>query len=148
MEIENKEFKNYPENIKKKIDTSINLIRLFENYQDDYFDDWSFLVYPIVIAFEGYIKWLLIKSGVNVNNHFRYFNKEYKPYKLKDNVVYNKKRKGLIVIVEYCYNIYVLYRHNICHYEMNNKIDNSYLVSTKTKAIEIFTKIYSCFKEV
>ena len=72
MEITKKEFINYPENIKKKIDTSINLIQLFEYYPDDYFDDWSFLVYRIVIGLEGYIKWLLIKSDIKINNHFRY----------------------------------------------------------------------------
>ena len=97
MEIAKKEFARCPENIKKKIDTSINLIQLFEYYPDDYFDDWSFLVYPIIIALEGYIKWLLIKSDVKVNNHLRYFDKELKPYKIKDNVTYNKNRKEFVV---------------------------------------------------
>ncbi|MDE6289839.1 MAG: hypothetical protein K2L64_03665, partial [Ureaplasma sp.] len=130
------------------IDTSINLIQFFEYYPDDYFDDWSFLVYPIVIGLEGYIKWLLIKSDIKINNHFRYFDKECKPYKLKDNVNYNKKKKEFIDIAEDCYNIYVLYRHKLCHYEITNNLDYCFKIENKEYAIKIFNDIYSCFKEV
>ena len=147
MEIAKKEFKNYPENVRKKINTSINLITLYEYYQDDYFDDWSFLIFPIVVGLEGYIKWLLIKLDVKVDKRINYFEMESGRFKLRKDLNYNKSKKDIIKIVEDCYNVYIQHRHDLCHYEIGNKYDNSFIIENKSKAIQIFNEIYLCFKE-
>ena len=105
--MDEKIFKNYPYNIKYKIETSVDLVNNFIDYDENYFKDWSFVVFPIIVALEGYIKWLSIKSNVKFKKKINFFDLREKPYKIKSNIDYDKSFTNLINILEDCYNIYI-----------------------------------------
>ncbi|MDE5599727.1 MAG: hypothetical protein K2I49_02210, partial [Ureaplasma sp.] len=98
-------FYNYPDNIKYKLQTSIDLINIYRNFDENYFKDWTFIVFPIIIALEGYIKWLSIKSNIPFKKNINYFDLRDKPFKIKSNLSYDLNKFNLIKIIENCYNI-------------------------------------------
>ena len=136
-----------PKSILNEINISMNLINIFYDFEDDYFSNWSFLIFPLFNALEGYIKWKLNSLGIEIDKSFYCFSKNKDKYEFNEKVKLLKKHKDTYLTVEKCYNIYVNYRHRYFHLSFNFLMYDKFTIKNKQKVIEIFIEVYNSIIE-
>ncbi|MDE6289878.1 MAG: hypothetical protein K2L64_03860, partial [Ureaplasma sp.] len=58
-------FGDCPKQIIEGINVSMKLIQLNKDFNDDYYENWTFLLFPILTSLEGLMKLSLSNLGIN-----------------------------------------------------------------------------------
>lgn len=145
--INENEIKKLPKSIFNEINISMNLINVFEDFEDSYFSNWSFLIFPLFNALEAYIKWKLNSLGIKIQRSFYCFSKYDDEYKFNEKVKLHNEYKAIYPKIEKCYNIYVTYRHRYFHLSFNFLEYDKFTIKNKQRAIKIFIDVYNSIIE-